>query len=159
MHIKFCGLLALTLFTVETVKGSVPLNQNSTAGFAQRSGLEPTSFGLAVAGIGLFCLARLWRSLQLVLNLGFLLGVLVLLRAIFTIASIARNWSMPKLAAPCFSRMGGQAKGAASVLAGLLLLFAIPANAGPIVFSFTGLLTDDAINGCGGVVNCGVVTA
>jgi hypothetical protein len=45
-----------------------------------------------------------------------------------------------------------------SVLAGVLVLFTIPANAGPIVFTYTGQVTDDAINGCGGLVNCGVVT-
>jgi hypothetical protein len=44
------------------------------------------------------------------------------------------------------------------VLAGLLPLLAIPAFAGPIGFTFTGQVTDDAINGCGGLVNCGVVT-
>jgi len=42
-------------------------------------------------------------------------------------------------------------------LAGLLLLFAIPANA-DIVFTYRGQVTDDAINGCGGLVTCGVVT-
>src|SRR2546425_9765345 len=45
-----------------------------------------------------------------------------------------------------------------SILAGLLLLSAIPAHAGPVVFTFTGLVTADAINGCGVLVNCGVVT-
>ena len=44
------------------------------------------------------------------------------------------------------------------VLAGLLPLFAIPANADLIAFTFTGQVTDDAINGCGGLVNCGAVT-
>jgi hypothetical protein len=44
------------------------------------------------------------------------------------------------------------------VLAGLLPLFAIPAFGGPIGFTFTGQVTDDAINGSGGLVNCGVVT-
>ena len=44
------------------------------------------------------------------------------------------------------------------VLAGLLPLFAIPAHAGPIGFTFHGQVTDDAINGCGGLVNCGAVT-
>ena len=39
-----------------------------------------------------------------------------------------------------------------SALAGLLVLCAIPANAGPIVFTYTGQVTDDAINGCGGLV-------
>jgi hypothetical protein len=45
----------------------------------------------------------------------------------------------------------------ALVLAALLLLFAIPANA-DILFNFTGQVNDDAINGCGGLVKCGVVT-
>jgi hypothetical protein len=45
----------------------------------------------------------------------------------------------------------------ALVLAALLLLYAIPANA-DIVFNFTGQVNDDAINGCGVVVKCGVVT-
>jgi hypothetical protein len=69
------------------------------------------------------------------------------------------------LTAPCFSGMSGQTKAAgtgtklwSSVMAGLLLLFAIPANANPVVFTYTGQVTDDAINGCGGLVNCGVVT-
>ncbi len=44
------------------------------------------------------------------------------------------------------------------VLAGLLALLATPAFAGPIGFTFTGQVTDDAINGCGGLVNCGAVT-
>ena len=43
-------------------------------------------------------------------------------------------------------------------MAGLLALFAIPANADLVVFTYTGQVTDDAINGCGVVVNCGVVT-
>jgi hypothetical protein len=45
-----------------------------------------------------------------------------------------------------------------SLLVGLLPLFATVASAGPVGFTFTGHVTDDAINGCGGVVNCGVVT-
>ena len=45
-----------------------------------------------------------------------------------------------------------------SLLGCLLALFAIPAFAGPITFKFTGQVTDDAINGCGGLVNCGAVT-
>jgi len=45
-----------------------------------------------------------------------------------------------------------------SPLAGLLLLSAITAHAGPITFTFTGSVTADAINGCGVVVNCGAVT-
>ena len=45
-----------------------------------------------------------------------------------------------------------------SILAGLLLLCAVPAHAGPVMFTFTGLVTGDAINGCGVLVNCGAVT-
>ena len=44
-----------------------------------------------------------------------------------------------------------------SVLAGLLPLFAAPAHA-DLLFTFTGQVTDDAINGCGVLVNCGAVT-
>ena len=40
----------------------------------------------------------------------------------------------------------------------MLPLLAIPAFAGLIGFTFTGQVTDDAINGCGGLVNCGAVT-
>src|SRR6266851_5831209 len=90
MQIKFCGLLALTLFTMVSppfVSGVTDIGYVTTVP-------EPVSFGLAAAGIGLFCFARPWRSLQLIVNLGFLVGVLVLLRAIATITSIARDWSM-----------------------------------------------------------------
>src|SRR5436190_12791919 len=45
-----------------------------------------------------------------------------------------------------------------NILAGLLLLSAVPAHGSPIMFTFTGLVTGDAINGCGGLVNCGAVT-
>ena len=46
-----------------------------------------------------------------------------------------------------------------SSLPGVLLLFiAIPAFATPVTFFFTGRVVSDAINGCGGLVNCGVVT-
>jgi hypothetical protein len=44
------------------------------------------------------------------------------------------------------------------VVVGLLALLAIPAYAAPIAFTFHGRVTDDAINGCGGLVNCGAVT-
>jgi hypothetical protein len=45
-----------------------------------------------------------------------------------------------------------------SVLVGLLALFGIPAHPAPVVFTFTGQAIGDAINGCGGLVNCGAVT-
>src|SRR5438045_3965077 len=45
-----------------------------------------------------------------------------------------------------------------SPLAGLLLFSSVTAHAVPITFTFTGLVTGDAINGCGVLVNCGAVT-
>lgn len=45
-----------------------------------------------------------------------------------------------------------------SLLACATLLFAGSVQAAPIQFSFTGRVTDDAINGCGGLVACGTVT-
>lgn len=40
----------------------------------------------------------------------------------------------------------------------MLFSFASAAGATPIQFNFTGTVTDDAINGCGGLVACGAVT-
>jgi hypothetical protein len=54
---------------------------------------------VGAALIGLFCFERSRRSLLLILNLGFLAGVLVLIRAIATIASITKGWWMPRTAA------------------------------------------------------------
>src|SRR5260370_2895518 len=95
VQIKLCGLLDLTLVTMVSppfVSGVTDISYVTTVP-------EPMSFGLAAAGIGLFCFARSWRSLQLILNLGFLVGVLVLVRTIAAITSTARDWSMPMTAA------------------------------------------------------------
>ena len=43
-------------------------------------------------------------------------------------------------------------------LAAATLLAAAAADAAPIQFSFSGAVTDDAINGCGSLVACGTVT-
>jgi hypothetical protein len=42
--------------------------------------------------------------------------------------------------------------------AGLLLLLPFPVHAAPATFFFTGHVNSEAINGCGVLVNCGVVT-
>ena len=45
-----------------------------------------------------------------------------------------------------------------SAVAGLFLLIAIPVNASSVVFTFTGHVNSEAINGCGVLVKCGMVT-
>src|SRR5260370_418938 len=99
-------LCMATLALVKPASASLPINTLSPPAMYGVTDIgyvtavpEPMSFGLAAALIGLFCFGRSRRSLQLILNLGFLVSVLVLIRAIATITSIARGWLMPMTAA------------------------------------------------------------